>query len=217
LLISEQTFEKQACIPRNTFLIEQRTYPLLDLTKRRRPQRKRLFKRRWPRPRSSNHGCPWIQKPAEKATVVLGSHVLLPKDQSLVRCQVQGARDTMIEVYPKWGRRTGRSTETVYRAHAQGVRDHAPRRLTARYLMTRRARVPKIILRTLSGYLQAKLTGNARSSSPHSAGRCWTFIVSGLHRSRCPCCCRRLIAQARSLEESPLDFFFCHFELHASL
>src|SRR5207245_10410566 len=46
-------------------------YPLLDLTKRRRPQRKRLFNRRWLRPRSSNHGCPWIQKPAEKATVVL--------------------------------------------------------------------------------------------------------------------------------------------------
>src|SRR4029077_467305 len=71
LLISEQTLEKQACIPRNTILIEQRTYPLLDLTKRRRPQRKRLFNRRWLRPRSSNHGCPWIQKPAEKATVVL--------------------------------------------------------------------------------------------------------------------------------------------------
>src|SRR5260221_1206662 len=71
LLISEQTFEKQACIPRNTILIEQRTYPFLDLTKRRRPQCKRLFNRRWPRPRSSNHGCPWIQKPAEKATVVL--------------------------------------------------------------------------------------------------------------------------------------------------
>src|SRR5207245_5637908 len=72
LLISEQTFQKQASIRRNTILIEQRTYPLLDLTERRRPQRKRLFNRRWPRPRSSNHGCPWIQKPAEKATVVLG-------------------------------------------------------------------------------------------------------------------------------------------------
>jgi hypothetical protein len=43
LLISEQTFEKQAYISRNTILIEQRTYPPLDLTKRRRPQRKRLF------------------------------------------------------------------------------------------------------------------------------------------------------------------------------
>src|ERR1700674_4733244 len=73
LLISEQAFQKQACIRRNTILIEQRTYPFLDLTKRRRPQRKRLFNRRYPRPRSSNHGCPWIQKPAEKATVVLGN------------------------------------------------------------------------------------------------------------------------------------------------
>jgi len=36
LLISEQAFQKQACIPRNTILIEQRTYPFLDLTKRRR-------------------------------------------------------------------------------------------------------------------------------------------------------------------------------------
>src|SRR3977135_1146924 len=71
LLISEQIFQKKACIRRNTILIEQRTYPFLDLTKRRRPQRKRLFNRRWPRPRSSNHGCPWIQKSAEKATVVL--------------------------------------------------------------------------------------------------------------------------------------------------
>src|ERR1700731_243574 len=75
LLISEQTFQKQASIRRNTILIEQRTYPFLDLTERRRPQRKRLFNRRWPRPRSSNHGCPWIQKPAEKATVVLESFV----------------------------------------------------------------------------------------------------------------------------------------------
>src|ERR1039458_8588119 len=58
-------------MPNDTILIEQPTYPFLDLTKRRRPQRKRLFNRRWPRPRSSNHGCPWIQKPAEKATVVL--------------------------------------------------------------------------------------------------------------------------------------------------
>jgi hypothetical protein len=44
----------------------------LDLPKRRRPQRKRLFNRRSLRPRSSNHGCPWIQKPSEKATVMLG-------------------------------------------------------------------------------------------------------------------------------------------------
>src|SRR5258705_3734503 len=57
LLISEQTFQEQACIRRNTLLREQRTYQLLDLSKRRRPQRKRLFNRRCPRPRSSNHGC----------------------------------------------------------------------------------------------------------------------------------------------------------------
>src|ERR1700716_3282192 len=50
-LISEQTFQEQTGIRRNTLLCEQRTYPLLDLSKRRRP-----------RPRSSNHGCPWIQK-----------------------------------------------------------------------------------------------------------------------------------------------------------
>src|SRR6266478_2345178 len=75
LLISQQTFQKQASIRRNTILIEQRTYPFLDLTERRRPQPKRLFNRRWPRPRSSNHGCPWIQKPAEKATVVLAADI----------------------------------------------------------------------------------------------------------------------------------------------
>ena len=61
LLISKKTFQKQACILRNTLLPEQRTYPLLDLTKRRRPQRKRLFNRHCLRPRCSNHGCPWIQ------------------------------------------------------------------------------------------------------------------------------------------------------------
>ncbi|WP_247493283.1 hypothetical protein, partial [Bradyrhizobium sp. 142] len=54
-----------------TLLREQRTYPFLDLSKRRRPQRKRLLNRRGPRPRHSNHGCPWIQKPANKATVML--------------------------------------------------------------------------------------------------------------------------------------------------
>src|ERR1700686_2666760 len=72
LLISEQTFQEQTCIRRNTLLREQRTYPFLDLSKRRRPQRKRLFNRRCPRPRSSNHGCPWIQKSSERATVMLG-------------------------------------------------------------------------------------------------------------------------------------------------
>src|SRR5260370_27067468 len=72
LLISEQAFQEQTCIRRNTLLREQRTYPLLDFSKRRRPQRKRLLNRRGPRPRHSNHGCPWIQKPAKKATVMLG-------------------------------------------------------------------------------------------------------------------------------------------------
>src|SRR5271165_118747 len=62
LFISKQALKKQACIPRNTFLTEQRTYPLLNLPKRRRQQRKRLFNRRCLRPRSSNHGRPWIQK-----------------------------------------------------------------------------------------------------------------------------------------------------------
>jgi len=57
LLISEQAFQEQTCIRRNTLLPEQRTYPFLDLPKRRRPQRKRLLNRRCPRPRSSNHGC----------------------------------------------------------------------------------------------------------------------------------------------------------------
>src|SRR5258706_3836005 len=73
LLISKKTFQKQARILRNTLLPEQRTYPLLDLTKRRRPQRKRLFNRRCLRPRCSNHGCPWIQNRLRKATVMLGS------------------------------------------------------------------------------------------------------------------------------------------------
>src|SRR5438445_479031 len=71
LLISEQTFQEQACIRRNTLLREQRTYPFLDLSKRRRPQRKRLLNRRGPRPRHPNHGCPWIQKPSKNATVML--------------------------------------------------------------------------------------------------------------------------------------------------
>src|SRR5258707_5902087 len=73
LLITEQTFQKQACVPRNPFLPEQWTYPLLKLLKRRSPQRKRLFNRRCLRPRSSNHGCPWIQKSSERATVMLES------------------------------------------------------------------------------------------------------------------------------------------------
>src|SRR6202045_2594673 len=69
LLISEQAFQEQACIRRNTLLREQRTYPLLDLSKRRRPQRKRLLNRR--DPQHSNHGCPWIQTSPNKATVML--------------------------------------------------------------------------------------------------------------------------------------------------
>jgi hypothetical protein len=73
LLVPEQTFKKQARIRRNTFLREQRAYPLLNFPKRRRPQRKRLFNRRCTRPRLPNHGCPWIQMPSEKATVMLGS------------------------------------------------------------------------------------------------------------------------------------------------
>src|SRR5450755_2761338 len=72
LLLSEQTFQEHDCIRRNTLLREQRPYPFLDLSKRHRPQRKRLFNRRCPRPRSPNHGCPWIQKLVRKATVMLG-------------------------------------------------------------------------------------------------------------------------------------------------
>src|SRR5712691_2219098 len=71
LLVSKQTFQEQASILRNTLLPEQRTYPLLDLPKRRRPQRKRLFNRRCLRPRCSNHGCTWIQNRLRKATVML--------------------------------------------------------------------------------------------------------------------------------------------------
>ena len=36
-----------------------------------RPERKRLFNRRRLRPRPSNHGCPWIQKSSERATLML--------------------------------------------------------------------------------------------------------------------------------------------------
>src|SRR5713226_2759868 len=71
-LVPKQTLQEQTCIRRNTLLREQRTYPFLDFPKRRRPQRKRLFNRRCLRPRSPNHGCPWIQILPEKATVVLG-------------------------------------------------------------------------------------------------------------------------------------------------
>jgi hypothetical protein len=37
LLITKQTFQKQACVPHNTFLPRQRSYPLLHLKKRRCP------------------------------------------------------------------------------------------------------------------------------------------------------------------------------------
>src|SRR6202453_3700455 len=71
LLIAEQALQEQTDIPRNTLLLEQRTYPLLDLPKRRRPQRKRLLNRRHPRPRCPNHGCPSIQNSPVKTTVML--------------------------------------------------------------------------------------------------------------------------------------------------
>src|SRR5512132_2929516 len=72
-LISEQTFQEQTRIRRHTLLREQRTYPFLDLSKRRRPQRKRLLNRRCLRPRLPNHGCPWIQTFPKEATVMLES------------------------------------------------------------------------------------------------------------------------------------------------
>ena len=49
-LIPEQTFQEQAGIRRHTLLREQRTYQFLDISKRRRPQRKRLLNRRCLRP-----------------------------------------------------------------------------------------------------------------------------------------------------------------------
>src|SRR6476620_11718095 len=73
LLISEQTFQEQPCIRRHALLREQRTYPFLDLSKRRRPQRKRLLNRRCLRPRPPNHGCPWIQTFSKSATVMLSA------------------------------------------------------------------------------------------------------------------------------------------------
>src|ERR1700732_3872851 len=85
--ISEQAFQEQACIRRNTLLREQRTYPLLDLSKRRRPQRKRLLNRRDPRPRHSNHGCPWIQTSPNKATVMLGASMRLSAIAYIPPCQ----------------------------------------------------------------------------------------------------------------------------------
>src|SRR5271170_1451572 len=83
-LFSQQTFQEHACIHCNTLLREQRTYPLLDLSKRRRPQRKRLLNRRGSRPRSSNHGCPLIQNLAGNTTVMLGGCVCSPGG---IRCR----------------------------------------------------------------------------------------------------------------------------------
>src|SRR6478672_5279110 len=109
LLISEQTFQEQTCIRRNTLLREQRTYLLLDLSKRRRPQRKRLLNRRGLRPRHSNHGCPWIQKPATKATVMLSAvravnatgEVALPvHDALIIPSRIAGlAQAKMVEAF----------------------------------------------------------------------------------------------------------------------
>src|ERR1700750_1583012 len=73
LLISEQTFQEQPFIRRHALLLEKRTYPFLDLSKRRRPQRKRLLNRRCLRPRPPTHGCPWIQTFSKSATVMLES------------------------------------------------------------------------------------------------------------------------------------------------
>src|SRR5260370_2596629 len=77
---------------------EQRTYPFLDLSKRRRPQRKRLLNRRCLRPRPPNHGCPWIQTFPKEATVMLGRvHVFQgnrsPDAWGWVRSQAFPVRD----------------------------------------------------------------------------------------------------------------------------
>jgi hypothetical protein len=100
LLISEQTFQEQARIRRHTLLREQRTYPFLDLSKRRRPQRKRLLNRRCLRPRPPNHGCPWIQTFPKEATVMLGG-ILNGHITATLSGKVQGAH---------WGLEPRRST-----------------------------------------------------------------------------------------------------------
>src|SRR6202048_5048869 len=104
LLISEQTFQEQTCIRRNTLLPEQRTYPLLDLPKRRRPQRKRLLNRRCPRPRSSNHGCPLIQKLANNATVMLAQAFIdheAARDRQFSQCARNQPLRRMGEIAPR--------------------------------------------------------------------------------------------------------------------
>ncbi|MGY4346009.1 hypothetical protein ACVWXM_002476 [Bradyrhizobium sp. GM7.3] len=67
LLISEQTFQEQTCIRRNTLLREQRTYPLLDLSKRRRPQRKRRLNRRGPAPTTFESWLPMDSEARNKS------------------------------------------------------------------------------------------------------------------------------------------------------
>src|SRR5665213_3653091 len=114
LLIAEQTFQKQACVPRNPFLPEQWTYPLLNLLKRRSPQRKRLFNRRSTRPRSSNHGCPWIQKSSERATVMLGGGIGEVAPERAAR-QMRLAYDTIIGGQGV----KGRSARAVLREHRE--------------------------------------------------------------------------------------------------
>src|SRR6202022_4904725 len=104
-LTPHQNLPEKTCILRNTPLREQRTYPLLDLSKRRRPQRKRLLNRRGPRPRHSNHGCPWIQKSANKATVMLDTeHCCAPPSASWQQRCLQ-------PTHSRWSarERTGRS------------------------------------------------------------------------------------------------------------
>jgi len=69
---------------------------ILNLSKRRSPQRKRLFNRRCLRPRSSNHGYPWIQKSSERATVMLarpraGPAVLKNKRSRRPKAAVSGS------------------------------------------------------------------------------------------------------------------------------
>jgi len=50
LLIAEQTLQKKACVPRNTFLPNNGRIRFLTSRSGRRPQRKRLFNRRLPAP-----------------------------------------------------------------------------------------------------------------------------------------------------------------------
>jgi len=67
----EQTFQKQACVPRKPVLPEQWTYPLLKLLKRRSPQRQASLQSTLPASDLRIMVCPWIQKSSERATVML--------------------------------------------------------------------------------------------------------------------------------------------------